>query len=152
TTATEGEPDYEMMTANVGGVLRGKLDNNIIIQPGDLVYIPPADVFYVAGEGKDPGQFHLRQRITFPPALSPAGGTPFKAKLSKGIIFRSDPVTGNFAELPVDIGDVMSGRSPDMPIQGNDVIWVPNSAAKSIGATVLNTLIPNAVYRIPYPR
>src|SRR5262249_33609670 len=51
----EGEPDYEMMTANLGGVLRGRLDNNIIVQPGDLVYIPPADVFYVAGEVKAPG-------------------------------------------------------------------------------------------------
>lgn len=148
----EGEPDYEMMTANLGGVLRGRLDNNIIIQPGDLVYIPPSDVFYVAGEVKTPGQFHLRQGITLRQAISLAGGTLFKAKLGKGIIFRADPVTGNFTEMPVDIGDVMSGKSPDLPIMGNDVVWVPNSSAKSIGATVLNTLIPNAVYRIPYPR
>jgi protein involved in polysaccharide export with SLBB domain len=148
----EGEPDYEMMTANLGGVLRGKLDNNIIIQPGDLVYIPPSDVFYVAGEVKTPGQFPLRQGITLRQAISLAGGTLFKAKLGKGIIFRADPITGVFTEMPVDIGDVMSGKSPDMPIMGNDVVWVPNSSAKSIGATVLNTLIPNAVYRIPYPR
>ncbi|HEX5083190.1 MAG TPA: polysaccharide biosynthesis/export family protein [Blastocatellia bacterium] len=148
----EGEPDYEIITANLGGVLRGRLDNNIIVQPGDLVYIPPSDVFYVAGEVKAPGQFHLRQGITLRQAISLAGGTLFKARLSKGIIFRSDPVTGNFTEMPVDIGDVMSGKSPDLPIMGNDVVWVPNSSAKSIGATVLNTLIPNAVYRIPYPR
>jgi protein involved in polysaccharide export with SLBB domain len=148
----EGEPDYEMMTANLGGVLRGRLDNNLIIQPGDLVYIPPSDVFYVAGEVKAPGQFHLRQGITLRQAITLAGGTLFKARLGKGIIFRSDPVTGNFTEMPVDIGDVMSGKSPDLPIMGNDVVWVPNSSAKSIGATVLNTLIPNAVYRIPYPR
>jgi polysaccharide biosynthesis/export protein len=148
----EGEPDYEMMTANLGGVLRGRLDNNIIIQPGDLVYVPPGDVFYVAGEVKAPGQFNLRQGITLRQAISLAGGTLFKAKLGKGIIFRADPITGNFTEMPVDIGDVMTGKSPDLPIMGNDVVWVPNSSAKSIGATVLNTLIPNAVYRIPYPR
>jgi polysaccharide export outer membrane protein len=151
-TVVEGEPDYEMMTANIGGMLRGRMDNNIIVQPGDVVYVPPADVFYVAGEVTAPGQFRLRQGITLRQAISLAGGTLFKAKLSKGIIFRTDPVTGNFSELPVDIGAVMSGKSKDMPILGNDVIWIPNDSLKSIGGTVLNTFIPTAVYRMPYPR
>jgi polysaccharide export outer membrane protein len=141
-----------MMTANLGGVLRGRLDNNIIIQPGDLVYVPPGDVFYVAGEVKAPGQFQLRQGTTLRQAISLAGGTLFKSKLGKGIIFRSDPVTGSLTELPVDIGEVMSGKSADITILGNDVVWVPNSSAKSIGATVLNALIPASIYRIPYPR
>jgi protein involved in polysaccharide export with SLBB domain len=148
-TATEGEPDYEMMTANIGGVFRGRLDNNIIVQPGDLVYIPPADVFYVAGDVRAPGQYPLRQGITLRQAVSLAGGTRFQARLGKGVIFRTDPVTGNFTELPVDIGAVVSGKSPDMPILGNDVVWIPNSAAKSIGSTFLNLLIPLSVYRIP---
>jgi polysaccharide export outer membrane protein len=149
---TEGEPDYEMITANVGGVLRGRLDNNLIIQPGDLVYIPPADVFYVAGEVKAPGQFPLTQGITLRHAISLAGGTHFKARLGKGIIFRTDPITGNLTELPIDIGDVMSGKSQDIAIQGNDVLWIPSSAAKSIGSTVLNAFIPAAMFRIPFPR
>jgi polysaccharide export outer membrane protein len=148
----EGEPDYEMITANIGGMLRGRRDTNIIVKPGDVVYVPPADVFYIAGEVKAPGQFHLRQGITLRQAISLAGGTHFKARLGKGVIFRTDPVTGNFTELPVDIGAVMSGKSKDLPLMGNDVIWVPNNSVKSIGATVLNTFIPTAVYRIPYPR
>jgi len=148
----EGEPDYEMITANIGGMLRGRRDTNIIVKPGDVVYVPPADVFYIAGEVKAPGQFHLRQGITLRQAISLAGGTDFKARLGKGIIFRTDPITGNFTELPVDIGAVMSGKSKDLPLMGNDVIWVPNNSVKSIGATVLNTFIPTAVYRIPYPR
>ena len=133
-------------------MLRGRLDNNVIVKPGDVVYVPPGDVFYIAGEVKAPGQFQLRQGITLRQAISLAGGTLFQARLGKGIIFRTDPVTGIFTELPVDIASVMSGKSQDMPILGNDVIWVPNSSVKSIGATVLNTLIPTAVYRIPYPR
>jgi protein involved in polysaccharide export with SLBB domain len=151
-TATEGEPDYEMISTNIVGMLRGRLDNNVIVQPGDVVYIPPADVFYVAGEVKTPGQFFLRQGITLRQAISLAGGTLFQAKLNKGVIFRTDPVTGNLTEMPIDIGAVVSGKSQDMPILGNDVVWIPNSAAKSIGSTILNTLIPTAMYRIPYPR
>ena len=145
----EGEPDYELITANIGGMLRGRLDNNVIIQPGDVVYVPPADVFYIAGEVKAPGQFPLRQGITLRQAISLAGGTLFKAKLGSGIIFRTDPATGNFTELPIEIDAVMSGKSPDVPILGNDVIWIPNSMVKSFSATVLNAILPNAIYRIP---
>jgi len=148
----EGEPDYELITANIGGMLKGRLGANVIVQPGDVVYVPPADVFYVAGEVRTPGQFHLRQGITLRQAISLAGGTLFKARLGKGVIFRTDPATGNLAELPVDIAAVMSGKSQDMPLLGNDVIWIPNSSVKSIGSTFLNTLVPTAVYRIPYPR
>src|SRR5262249_20157971 len=127
-----------------------RLDHNIYIQPSDVVYIPPGDVFYISGEVKAPGQFPVRQGITLRQAISLAGGTLFKAKLDKGIIFRTDPVTGNFTEVPVDIGAVTSGKKPDIPILGNDVIWVPNSALKAVGATFLNTLIPTAIYRIPW--
>jgi len=148
----EGEPDYELITANIGGMLKGRLGSNLIVHPGDVVYVPPADVFYIAGEVRAPGQFNLRQGITLRQAISLAGGTLFKARLGKGVIFRTDPTTGNFTELPVDIGDVMSGKGKDMPIMGNDVIWVPNSSVKSVGSTVLNTIVPTAVYRFPYPR
>jgi polysaccharide biosynthesis/export protein len=148
-TAVEGEPDYEMIKANIVGILRGRLENNITVQPGDVVYVPPADVFYIAGEVKTPGQFQLRQGITLRQAISLAGGTLFKARLGKGAIFRSDPVTGNFTELPIDIGAVMSGKSQDLPILGNDVIWIPNSSVKSVSATILNAMLPAAIYRIP---
>src|SRR5262245_21177350 len=144
-----GEPDYEVVTANISGILRGRLDNNVFIQPSDVVYIPPADVFYMAGAVRAAGQFTIRQGITLRQASSLAGGTLFKAKLDKRLIFRTDPVTGNFTEVPIDIGAVMSGKKADIPIVGNDVIWVPNSAVKSVSATILNTLIPNAIYRLP---
>ncbi len=145
----EGEPDYELMTANIGGILRGRLNNNIIIQPSDVVYIPPADVFYVAGEVRAPGQYQLKQGITLRQAISLAQGAPFKAKLDKGIIFREDPVTGKFTEVPVDIAAVMNGKKEDMPILPNDVIYVPNSAFKSVSAAFLMALGTSAAYRIP---
>ena len=148
----EGEPDYELITANIGGMLKGRLGSNVIVHPGDVIYVPPADVFYVAGEVRAPGQFNFRQGITLRQAISLAGGTLFSGRLGKGVIFRTDPATGNFTELPVDIGAVMRGKSKDVPIMGSDVIWVPNSSVKSVGSTVLNTVIPTAVWRFPYPK
>src|SRR5262249_7825251 len=90
----EGANDYELITANIGGILRGRISNNIVVQPSDVVYIPPADVFYVSGEVRSPGQYQLKLGITLRQAITLAQGTPFKAKLDKGIIFREDPLTG----------------------------------------------------------
>ncbi len=148
-TQVEGEADYELVTANIGGILRGRLDNNIIIQPSDVVYIPPTDVFYVAGEVRAPGQYQLKQGITLRQAISLAQGTFFKAKLDKGVIFREDPLTGKFTEVAINIGAVMSGKQQDVPILPNDVIFVPNSAFKSVSSALLMALGTSAVYRVP---
>ncbi len=151
-TAIEGEADYELVTANIGGILRGRLDHNIIIQPSDVVYIPPADVFYVAGEVRAPGQYQLKQGITLRQAISLAQGAPFKAKLDKAIIFREDPATGKFTEVPVDIAAIMNGKKQDVPILPNDVIYVPNSAFKSVSSAMLMALGTGLVYRLPIGR
>jgi polysaccharide export outer membrane protein len=149
TMAIEGETDYELLTANIGGILRGRLNHNLIIQPSDVVYVPPADVFYVAGEVKSPGQYQLKQGITLRQAISLAQGMPFKAKPNKGVIFREDPVTGKFTEIPIDIGAVMKGDKDDVAILPNDVVYVPSSAFKSISSALLMTLGTSAVYRVP---
>ena len=146
-----GEPDYEVLTANISGILRGRLDHNIIIQPSDVVYIPPADVFYISGEVKVPGQFQIRQGITMRQAISLAGGPLFKAKLVKGMIFRTDPVTGNFTEVPVDIGAVMKGKKEDVRIIANDIIIVPNSRMKSLGGALIRAFGLSTVTRVPVP-
>ncbi len=149
TDTIEGEGEYELITASIGGILRGRLNNNAIIQPSDVVYIPPGDVFYVAGEVKAPGQFPLKLGITLRQAISLAQGVPFKAKLDKGIIFREDPATGKFTELPVDIGAIVSGKQDDMPILPNDIIYVPTSRVKSVGGALLTALATSAIFRIP---
>ena len=152
TEAIEGETDYDLVTANIGGIMRGRLSTNVIIQPSDVVYVPPADVFYVSGEVRAPGQFQLKQGITLRQAISLAQGAPFKAKLDKGIIFREDPITGKFTEVQVDISAVLTGKKEDMQILPNDVIYIPNSPFKSISAAMLTALGTSAALRIPLGR
>src|SRR5207245_10533337 len=47
---SEPRPDYELRKANINALLRGDFAENIAIDPGDIVHIPPTDVFFVAGE------------------------------------------------------------------------------------------------------
>ena len=152
TAVIEGESDYELITAHINGLFRGSFEQNLIIQPNDLVYVPPSDVFFVAGEVRAPGQFQLREGTTLRQAISLAQGTYFKSATNKGIIFRQDPATGKLNEIPVDIGAVMSGKLDDVAIMPNDVIMVPNSRVKTISGALLTAMGTSLMWRIPVGR
>lgn len=147
--AIEGEGEYELYRVPISGLFKGRFEQNMIIEPGDVVHIPSAEVFYVAGEVRAPGQYQYKEGITLRQAISLAQGAPFKAALNRGIIFREDPLTGKFAELPIDINAVMNGKREDVPILPNDVVVVPNSAVKSVSSALLMALGIGAAGRVP---
>ncbi len=149
TTAFEGESEYELITAQISGLYLGRFEQNILIQPNDLVYIPSTDVFFVAGEVKEPGQYTLRESMTLRQAISLAQGTLFKAASERTIIFRQDPATGKLTEVPVDVGAIMNGKKDDIRIMPNDVIMVPNSKVKAVTSALMMSVLPNLIYRIP---
>jgi polysaccharide export outer membrane protein len=44
-------------------------------------------------------------------------------------------------EIPVNLSKVLSGNSPDMPLLANDILFVPNSGAKTATYRVLEAAI-----------
>ncbi|MGH9825593.1 MAG: polysaccharide biosynthesis/export family protein, partial [Blastocatellia bacterium] len=105
---------YELRKVNINGLLRGNFSQNVVIQPGDIINIPPTDVFFVAGEVRSPGSFPLRDGTTLRQAISLAQGMTFRARPGAGVIFREDPATGKRQEIKVDLNEVMSGKKPDI--------------------------------------
>ena len=51
--------------------------------------------------------------------------------------------------MKIDIGAVMEGKREDLPIRANDVIIIPNSKLKSMGAALLKSLGFSATRVIP---
>src|SRR5262249_31987675 len=145
---TPAKTQYEMLKVNVNGLLRGSFEQDIAISPGDIIHIPPTDVFFVAGEVNAPGSFPLKDGTTLRQAISLAQGATFQAAAARSIIFREDPATGKRQEISVDLPAVMSGKKADVPVQANDIIIVPNSRFKSIGGTLLRAFGVNAT-RLP---
>jgi polysaccharide export outer membrane protein len=141
-------PQYTMLKVNVSGLLNGRFEQNTFLEPGDIVNIPPTEVFFVAGEVKAPGSFPLKEGTTLRQAISLAQGTTFKAAIGRGVVFRENPDSGKRQEIAVDIGEVMSGKKEDLQIMANDIIMVPNSRMKSIAAPVLSAF-GMSVARIP---
>jgi polysaccharide biosynthesis/export protein len=52
----------------------GAQSRNIRITPEDVVYVPPAPVFYIYGEVRSPGAYPLQPDMTVRQALSLGGG------------------------------------------------------------------------------
>jgi polysaccharide biosynthesis/export protein len=151
TSATTQNPEnYELIKANINGMLKGQFDQNIPVQPGDIVNIPATDVFFVAGEVQAPGSFPLKEGTTLRQAISLAQGTTFKSATDRGMIFREDQATGKRQQINVDVGAVMNGKKDDIPIRPNDIIIVPNSKLKTVGVTLLSAFGYSAVTHIPY--
>jgi polysaccharide export outer membrane protein len=145
----EADSQTELITAQIGGLFRGQFEQNLLIEPGDVVTIPQIDVFYVAGEVGAPGAYPLKEGTTLRQAIALAQGTLFKAATNRAVIFRDDPSNGGRKEIPVDVNAVMSGKSKDDPaIQPNDIIMIPNSRVKSVSQALLQALGTNSA-RLP---
>ena len=141
----DAEAVYDMKKANLNALLRGDFTENTKVEPGDILQIPPSDVFFVAGEVKAAGSFPLKEGMTLRQAISLAQNTNPTAAPSKAVIFREDG-SKEKKQVPVDITAVMRGRQPDVEIMANDIIVVPNSKAKSIYVPVLNSFGVNIAY------
>lgn len=140
--------DYEFIKVNLSALYKGHFEHNLVLLPSDIINIPRADVFFVAGEVNMPGSYPLKEGTTLRQAISLAQGTTFKAKVGRGVIFRENSDTGKREEIAVDVGDVMSGKKSDILITANDVIIVPNSRTKSISSALLTAFGVNAA-RLP---
>ena len=107
---------------------------NIMIEPNDVVSIPKAEVVYVVGDVKKAGGFELstHETISILQALSLAQGLDHNSAAGKSKIIRPAPGgDGKPHEIPVNITKILAGTNPDVPLFANDVLFVPNSLAKS---------------------
>ena len=146
----EESPKYELKSVHINALLRGHFEQDMFLEPGDIVNIPPTDVFFVAGEVNQPGSFPLKEGTTLRQAISLAQGTNYKAALDRGIVFREGS-GGKREELRVDIGSVMAGKKEDVPIMANDIVLVPNSRGKTIGGALLRAFGLSSMARLPIP-
>jgi polysaccharide export outer membrane protein len=106
-------------------VQRGDLSQNPKLEPGDSIVVPLADSVYVNGEVKAPGAVKYSGDLTILKALTQVGGlTPLAAG------GRVDVLRGNAEKkerIRVDVDKMMRSpdENPDIRLQPNDIIFVP---------------------------
>jgi polysaccharide biosynthesis/export protein len=133
----------ELIKVNINGLFRGDIDKNMRLDPRSIVHIPQAEVFYVGGEVNAPGSFMFKEGATLRQAITLAQGMKSTAASDRAIIFREDPVTRKKQEIKADVSKIMSGKQEDVAIIANDIVIIPNSRAKSVGAAILSVLSLN---------
>jgi polysaccharide biosynthesis/export protein len=145
------QPSADFVEVSVKKLLQStNSDDNVLIYPGDIVKVASAGVIYVAGEVNKPGAFPMNEheKLTVMRALSLGQGLTRTAAGKDAIIIRTLE-TGARQELPVNIQDLLKGKSPDIPLQARDIVFVPNSVGKSVAHGTLDALVRMVVLR-PY--
>ena len=124
----------------------GNLALNVPIRGGDVINVPEkeSELFYVIGQVNRAGAFALPEGegpFLLPQALAWAGGPATTAKLNKAVLVRYEEGSGARKEIALDIQKVMKGKVPDVPVQSEDVIFIPGSMFKTIAYGMFN-LVP----------
>lgn len=121
---------------------------DLTLRGGDFLYVPEKkpQFFYVVGDVFGAGGYELPEDglLLATQALSTAGGPTRTAKISEGILVRFAE-DGSRQEIAVDFNAILRGKKADFPIRHNDVIFVPGSAAKTIGYGLLG-MIPGMTH------
>jgi polysaccharide biosynthesis/export protein len=117
------------------------IDANVDIVPGDTVVVSKAGIVYVVGDVRRPMGVIMENggHITVLQALASAEGANPTANLRNAKIVRrgQDGPT----EVPVDIKKIMQAKAADVKLQAEDVVFIPSSAAKNVGARTLQSIV-----------
>jgi len=116
---------------------------NITIKPDDVISVPKADLVYCIGSVHKPGGFVLGQdeSLSTLQVLSLAEGMDKTAAPQKAKIMRVVPGTATRTEIAVNLKQLMAGKTADLPLKSDDILFVPNSAARSIAARTAEAAI-----------
>jgi len=127
---------FEVAEVDLDNLLKAKNPElNVRVLPHDVLTVMKADLVYVIGDVRKPGGFTLaaHERLSLLQSLAMAEGLEKTAAPKRARILRTLGDAGERKEIPVDVAGIMSGKSSDVFLQANDVLFVPNNTARSIG-------------------
>jgi polysaccharide biosynthesis/export protein len=130
-------------------------EENIQIFPHDVISVPKAEMVYVIGEVRRSGGFVLgeHQSISVLQALSLAEGLNSTADTRHAKVLRLKRDADQREEMAVDVKDVLNGKKPDVPLHGDDILFIPGSTGKKAALRTLEAAIQTgtglAIWRMP---
>jgi polysaccharide export outer membrane protein len=113
---------------------------NVLLHGGEEVLVPEARKIYVVGNVKKPGAYPIRddEDTTILQLLALSEGlAPYSAKVA--YVYRRSP-GGVKTEVPVELAKIMKRKSPDVPLQANDILYVPDNKGQRLTAQTIDRL------------
>lgn len=127
--ATPGGDDMAIVTGTRNGqsfrkqidipsiFLTGQLQDDIILQGGDSIYVHRAGVYYIYGEAQRPGSYRIERNMTVMQALAQGGG-PTARGSERRLRLSRKAIDGSVQLTEPQLTD---------PVLPNDVIYVKES-------------------------
>jgi len=147
---------FSVAEVNLRKIMDAKTpEENIQIFPHDVISVPKAEMVYVIGEVHRSGGFVLGEHksISVLQALSLAEGLNPGADPRHAKILRLKVDADQREELKVDVKDALSGKKPDFPLQGEDILFIPGSTGKKAALRALEAAVQSgtslAIWRVP---
>jgi polysaccharide export outer membrane protein len=121
-------------------IQRGDPAANLVLEGGEEIRVPPAGRVYVVGNVKKPGAFRVEEStgMTVLRALAMAEGlTPYSQKVA--YVYR--PGEAGARETPVELRKIMDRKAPDVPLEADDIFYVPDNRVGRVTATTLERIL-----------
>jgi polysaccharide export outer membrane protein len=141
---------YSVGSVNLKEIMEAKNpEENIRIFPHDVISVPKAEMVYVIGDVKRSGGFVLgeQESISVLRVLSLAEGLGPSSQAQNSRILRVNPNGEQRTEIAVNLKEILSGKKKDIPLQRDDILFVPDSAGKKVLSRVVEATLQAAVWR-----
>jgi polysaccharide export outer membrane protein len=114
---------------------------NIRLQGGEEIRVPPAGRVYVLGNVKKSGAFPIADgndtSVLKIIALS-EGLMPYSSK--DAYIYRREGGKDGRNEIPIPLDRILQRKSPDVQLQANDILYVPDNKGKRLTVQTLERI------------
>ena len=111
------------------------------LEGGDTIRVPVEARIFIVGNVKHPGPLQIPEGpegsdSTVLKAITLAGGLDsFTSR--KAFIYRVDKDSRRTEKIPLEIKKIMTLKAPDVPLHGNDLVYVPNATGQRISSKAL---------------
>jgi len=146
---------FSLATVSVKNILHSNSpEQNIQVMPADVISVSRAEIVYAVGSVNKPGGYPMGQDETLSAlqVVSLAEGLTSTAASQSAKIIRLDPATKNRSEVAVNLKQLLEGRSSDIPLQPGDILFIPNSKAKTAAYKTLQSIVSAATGMAVYGR
>ena len=114
---------------------------NVRLYGGEEIRVPPAGRVYVIGNVKKSGAFPIQDgndtTVMKVIALS-EGLLPYTNK--EAFIYRRESGKGDRGEIPIQLGRILDRKAPDVALQANDILYIPDNRGKRLTAQTIDRL------------
>ncbi|HYM10639.1 MAG TPA: polysaccharide biosynthesis/export family protein [Bryobacterales bacterium] len=122
--------------------------SEIWLRGGEDIRVPQAGRVYILGGVGRPGAVMISndEPLTLLRALALAGGTTSAAGSKAFLLRPSANGSEKKEEIALNLKKLLKRKEPDLPLQTNDVIFIPDSKTRRLGEAALSAGLTSVIY------